>query len=156
MSFKLVSLSIFSWTQWNLNLEINKNLNFNGFLWQTIFEIFQVWMNNEILEGIPPYISFLKQLKAVHPSFVTITKPLGNKIGKAFYPGLKWMCKCFEKNGQKDSWKPVILSKSSKHFIIELALGNSYRFCLAAFLQSGILSLFQELCHLVHSLLETR
>ena len=66
------------------------------------------------------------------------------------------MCKCFEKNGQKDSGKPVILSKSSKHFIMELALGNSYRFYLAAFLQSGILRLLQELCHLVHFLLVTR
>ena len=41
------------------------------------------------------------------------------------------MCKLFEKNGQKDLQIPVIISKSSKHFIIELALGDSCRFCLA-------------------------
>ena len=38
--------------------------------------------------------------------------------------------------------KPVIFSIFSKHFIIELALGNSYRFCLASFPELGILSLF--------------
>ena len=37
--------------------------------------------------------------------------------------------------------KPVILSKSSKHFITELAQGNSYSFCLASFSEWGILRL---------------
>ena len=52
------------------------------------------------------------------------------------------MCKLYEKNGQKDLQKLVIFLKSCKHFIKELVLGNSYRFCLASFTESGILSLF--------------
>ena len=68
-------------------------------------------------------------------------KPSSKKRGETFCEGLKWMCKLFEKNRQKDLYKAVIFSKSSEQFIIELALGNSYRFFLASFLESGILSL---------------
>ena len=42
MTFKCESLDIFPWTQSNLNLEIQKKFNFNDFLWQTIFEIFEI------------------------------------------------------------------------------------------------------------------
>ena len=54
------------------------------------------------------------------------------------------MCNHFEKNGQKHLQKPVIFLKSSNnpHFTIELALGTSYRFCLALFSELRILSLF--------------
>ena len=52
------------------------------------------------------------------------------------------LCKLFKKSGEKDLIKPVIFSKSSKRFIMEFALGNSYRFCLTSFSKSGILSLF--------------
>ena len=52
------------------------------------------------------------------------------------------MCKLYEKNGQKDLQKLVIFLKSCKPFIKEFVLGNSYRFCLASFTESGILSLF--------------
>ena len=45
---------------------------------------------------------FLKYLQAIDPSFVTITKPLSNKIGETLYEGLKWMCTVFEKIGQTD------------------------------------------------------
>ena len=48
------------------------------------------------------------------------------------------MCKLFKINGQKDFEKPVIFSKSSKHFVKELVQGNSHQFCLASFLDSGI------------------
>ena len=44
-------------------------------------------------------LDFLKHLHAIDPSFVTITKPLSNKIGGTFCEGLKYMCKFFEKNG---------------------------------------------------------
>ena len=47
-------------------------------------------------------LPFLKHLQAINPSFVTITKPLKNKIGETFCEGLKWICKLFKKNGQKD------------------------------------------------------
>ena len=52
-------------------------------------------------------------------------KPSSKKRGETFCEGLKWMCKLFEKNRQKDLYKAVIFSKSSEQFIIELALGNS-------------------------------
>ena len=58
MTFKWVSLSIFPWTGSNLNLEIKKSLNFNDFLWQTIFEMFQTRTKYTILEWISPSISF--------------------------------------------------------------------------------------------------
>ena len=32
---------------------------------------------------------FLKHLQVIDPSFVTIAKPLSNKIGKTLYEGLK-------------------------------------------------------------------
>ena len=54
------------------------------------------------------------------------------------------MCKLFEINGQKDLQKPVMFSKSSEHFIIELALGNSYRFHLTSFPESEILLHFSS------------
>ena len=41
--------------------------------------------------------------------------------------------------------KPVIFSKSSKHFIVELALGNLYRFCFASSLELEILRLFPRI-----------
>ena len=41
-------------------------------------------------------------MQAMNPSFVTIAKPLSNKIGETFCEGLKWMCKLSEKNRQKD------------------------------------------------------
>ena len=69
-----------------------------------------------------------------------------NKRGETFCEGLKWVCKLFEINGQKDFQKPAIFSKSSKHFVKELAQGNSYKFSLASFLESGILD-FSPLSH---------
>ena len=36
------------------------------------------------------------------------------------------MCKLFEESALTDFLEPDIFSKSSKHFIIELAQGNSY------------------------------
>ena len=76
--------------------------------------------------SVPLHFPFWNNCKQSTLHFVTITTPLSTKIGETFCEGLKWMCKLFEKNGQKDSWKPVNFSKSRKHFIIELALGNSY------------------------------
>ena len=38
------------------------------------------------------------------------------------------MCKPFEINGQKDFEKPVIFSKSSKHFVKQLSQRNSHPF----------------------------
>ena len=142
MTFRWVSLNIFPWTRSNLNLEIKKRLNFNDFLWQPIFEIFQIWTKYAILEQIFPYIFFFETFPSNQPFIcITITKPLSSKTGKTFCEGLKWMCKLFEKNGQRLQ-KPVIFWKSCKHFTIELVLGNSYRFCLASCLELGILSLF--------------
>ena len=51
----------------------------------------------------PPAFSYLKHLPTIHPSFVTITKPLSNEWGQTFCEGLKWMCQPFEINGPKDS-----------------------------------------------------
>ena len=99
-------------------------------------------MKYAILERIYPLtFLFLKHLQTIDSSIVTITKPLSDKIGETICKGLKRVCKLFEKNGQKDLKKSVIFSKISRHFILELALGNSYRFCLASFLESRILSL---------------
>ena len=60
MTFKWVSLSIFPWTGSNLNLEMKKSLNFNDFLWQTIFEIFQTRTKYTILDWISPSIAFFE------------------------------------------------------------------------------------------------
>ena len=43
---------------------------------------------------------------------------------ETFCEGLKWMCKPLKIDGQKDFKKPVILSKSSKHFVEEFEQGN--------------------------------
>ena len=51
------------------------------------------------------------------------------------------MYKLFAKNVQKDLQKPVIFLKSSKYFIIKIALGKSYRLCFASFSELGIFSL---------------
>ena len=37
----------------------------------------------------PPTFPYLKNLRAIDPSFVTITKQLNNKIGETFCEGLK-------------------------------------------------------------------
>ena len=70
-------------TQSNLNFEIKNRLNFNDFLWQAIFEIFQIRTKYDLLDPISSYISFYD------PSFVTIKKPLSNKTGKTFSDRLK-------------------------------------------------------------------
>ena len=57
--------------------------------------------NTSELGWIPLTFPVLKQLQAIDPSFVTITKPLRNKIVETFCEGLKWMCTLFEKNGKK-------------------------------------------------------
>ena len=101
---------------------------------------FKFWTKCAILEWISLTFPFLKHLQTIDPSFAIITKPLSNKIGKSFCKGLKWKSKLFDKNGQNDSQKPVIFSKA--FIIIELALRNSYRICLASFSESEILRLF--------------
>ena len=62
-----VSLSIFTWTRSNLDLEIKKRLNFNDFLWQAIFEIFQIWTKDAILEAISPYTSLFETFASNRP-----------------------------------------------------------------------------------------
>ena len=57
----------------SIKFEFGNNGFFSGFLWQTIFKIFQIWAEYAILERIPPYISFLKHLQAINPLFVAIT-----------------------------------------------------------------------------------
>ena len=56
---------------------------------------------------------YLKHLQALVPSFITIIKPLSNKIAEIFCEGLKRMCKIFEIDGKK-------------HPIIGFAQGISY------------------------------
>ena len=63
-------------------------------------------------------------MQAIDYSFVTIIKPINNKIGKTSPEGLK--CVNFpRKMDKKRLQKPAIFSKPSKHFIIELAQGKS-------------------------------
>ena len=45
-------------TQSNLNFEIKNRLNFNDFLWQAIFEIFQIRTKYDLLDPVSSYISF--------------------------------------------------------------------------------------------------
>ena len=132
MNMKPVSLSIFPCTQPNLNLEIKRRLNLNKFLWQAIFEIFQIWTKNARWKPIPPPFPYLKHLQKINPSFVTklkLSKYKNNETRETFCEGLRWMCKFF--------------SISSKHFIIEFAQGNSCQFGLASFSDSRILCFFQ-------------
>ena len=103
MTIKWVSLSIFPWTQSNLNLEIKRNLNFNDSLKQAIFEIFEVRTNCARLERILPPFLFLKHLEEIEPSFITISKLSNNEIRETFCgEELKLMCKLFEINTQQD------------------------------------------------------
>ena len=83
--------------------------------------------------------SYWKDLQASDPLFVTITKQLNNTIGETFCERLKWTCKLSERDEPKDVQKPVIFSKSSTHFILEFAHGNSYHFYLPSFSDSEIL-----------------
>ena len=55
----------------------------------------------EIKANIPPKFPYLKHLQAIDPSFVTITKPLSNKILQTCCKGLKIMRKCLEIDGRK-------------------------------------------------------
>ena len=81
--------------------------------------VWNIWIINKIYkirEGIP--VSFLfwniyKQLILIWNYQQTIN----NKIGEMFCEGLKWMYKPFEIDEQKDFWKLVIFSKSSKHYV---------------------------------------
>ena len=68
-------------------------LNFNDFLWQVMFKIFKILTNHT--SEYPPSFPYLKP-------FVTISKLLSSKSGEIFCGGLKWMCKLFKINGQKD------------------------------------------------------
>ena len=103
MTFKWVPLIIFPWTQSNLNLEIKKRLNFDDFFMAS--DVFNISNMNEIRNigaNNPLDFLFWNISKKIDLSFVRITKPLSNKIEETFCEGLKWMCKLFEKNGQKD------------------------------------------------------
>ena len=103
MTIKWVSLSIFPWTQSNLNLEIKRSLNFNDSLKQAIFEIFEVRTNCARLKRILPPFPSLKHLEEIKPSFITITKLSSNEIRETFCgEELKLMCKRFEINAQQD------------------------------------------------------
>ena len=132
----------FPWTQSNLNLEIKRRFNFNDSLWQAICEIFQKRAKYSRLEQIPPPFPYLKHLQVINPSFVTITKLSSNEIRETICEGLQWMCKPFEIKAQQDFKKLIIFSISSKHFIVEVAQGNSHQFYLASFSDSGILCFF--------------
>ena len=50
---------------------------------------FKCERNAQYWSECPLTIHFLKHLQAVDLSFVTITKPLSNKIGEPFFKGLK-------------------------------------------------------------------
>ena len=100
---------------------MHERLSFNDFLWLAIFGISQLWTKYARFEQLFP-----KNFQANYPSFVTIIKPLNNKIGETFCEGLKLMCELFEIDGQKDFEKLTIFWKSSKQFIIELTQRNSY------------------------------
>ena len=102
MTIKWVSLSIFPWTQSNLNLEIKRSLNFNDSLKQAIFEIFEVRTNCARLERILPPFPSLKHLEEIDPSSITINKLSNNEIRETFCEELKLMCKLFEINAQQD------------------------------------------------------
>ena len=56
----------------------------------------------EIRTNNPSMFPYFRQLQAVDPLFVTITKPISFKIGQTFCEGLKWMYKLFEIDWQKD------------------------------------------------------
>ena len=99
-------------------------------------DIWNISNMNEIRNiraNIPLHFLFLKHLQGINYSFVTIVKSLSNEIGETFCEGFRWMGKFFEKSGQKYLEKPNTFSKSSRYFIIELALGNSHWFCLTSF-----------------------
>ena len=89
MTFKWVLLSIFKWTQSNLNLEISGKLNFNDCSLQTLFELFQIWTKYAKLEPISPLFPYLEHLQEINSSFVTITKLSSNAIKETFCERLK-------------------------------------------------------------------
>ena len=60
----------------------------------------------------------LKHSQAIDPSFVTITKPLSNKIEETFCEGLKWICKFFEIKGQK-TFKNLVISRNPQNTLLK-------------------------------------
>lgn len=64
-------------------------MNFTDFLCIAIFEIFQIGSINARLKQKTPMFPYLKHLKAIKPSFLTITKLLSNEIGETLCEELK-------------------------------------------------------------------
>ena len=117
-----VSLRIFLWIKSNVYL---------GWVLITSYrkrssKYFKYNQNMRDYSKCVPLFHYFEHLQAIHPSFVIITKPLSSKIGGIFCEGLKWMSEVFKIEAQKEFWKLAIFSKSSKHFIIELAHGKLY------------------------------
>ena len=89
---------IFPWTQWNLNLEIKRKLNFNDSLWQ--FNIWNISDMGEVCEirASIPSVSLSETFASNRPFICNYTKLSSNEIREKFCEGLKWMGKLFEKN----------------------------------------------------------
>ena len=65
MSYKWVSLSIFPWTQSNLNWQKMRRLHFNDLLWQVMVKIFLILMKWARLEQISSSVSICKKLRPI-------------------------------------------------------------------------------------------
>ena len=93
---------------------------------------------------------YLTAFSHPHPSFIDVWK--GSKYASA----TRWILHRSKSLSRKSYTsfflkklqfllhflKPAVFSKSSKSFVIELAQESPYRFYLASFLESGILSFF--------------
>ena len=117
--FKWVSLIFFrGFNQiWISKLKGWIKVQFDYFLGLIISEIFQIWTKYARLERISIMFPYLKHLQAIDPSFITITKPLSNKIIQTFDEGLEWIWKFFEINGQKN-FKNVPFSWNSLNILL--------------------------------------
>ena len=134
VTIKWVSLSIFPWTQSNLNLEIKRRLGFNIWNISDMDKVCEIRASTLSVSLFEAFASNRPFICNYHHTIKQWDK------WEIFCEGLRWICKLLEINAQQDFYKPVIFSISSKHFIIEIAQGNSCQFCFK--FGSGVLCFF--------------
>ena len=122
------------------------NLKQNKETWNIIntncsvfFMIHDTWNISDIygrVEWISRYVFLFETFESKPPFICNHNQTIKQyQRKKTFCQGMKWMCKRFEIDGQ---W----VLKSSKHFVLDVAQGNSHQFYLASFWVSGIFCFF--------------
>ena len=114
-TFQCVSLTIFLWTQSDLNVGTKRRVEFWWFLWLAIFELFQIWTKHVRLEWITTYFSLFEIFVSNRPFICNHNQTINNKIGETFCKGLKRMWNFLRYIDQKIFKN---LSFSRNHFLV--------------------------------------